>query len=64
METIDVKVDEDLPEKEIEEHEDDSLIEEEEPKEEEIDDEEEEEEREPPHTPSKMKYVEIYHPEE
>ena len=59
VESIDVKVDEDLPEKEIEEHEDDFLIEEEEPKEEEIDEEEEEEEeeREPPNTPSKMKYV-------
>jgi len=32
VESIDVKVDEDLPEKEIEEHEDESLIKEEEPK--------------------------------
>ena len=64
MESIDVKVDEDLRQKEIEEQEDGLLIEEEEPKEEEIDDEEEEEEREAPHTPSKMKYVERYHPEE
>lgn len=57
---------EDLPEREIEEHEDDFLIEEEEPKEEEIneEEEEEEEEREPPNTPSKMKYVERHHPEE
>jgi len=39
VESIDVNVDEDLPKKEIEEHEDDSLIEEE-PKEEEIDEEE------------------------
>lgn len=66
MEIIDVKVDEDLPVKEIEEHEDHSLIEEEEPKEEEIDEEEEEEEeeREPPNTPSKTKYVQRHHPEE
>ena len=64
MESIDVKVNEGLSEKEIKEQEYDFLIEEEEPKEEEIDDEEEEEEREPPHTPSKMKYVERYHPEE
>lgn len=66
VESIDVKVDEDLPVKEIEEHEDDSLIEEEEPKEEEIDEEEEEEEeeREPPNTPSKTKYVQRHHPEE
>ena len=63
VESIDVKVDEELPVKEIEEREDDFLIEEEEPKEE-IDDEEEEEKREPPHTPSKMKYVERYYPEE
>ena len=64
MESIDVKIDEDLPEKEIEEHEDDLLIEEEEPKEEEINEEEEEEEKEPPHTPSKMKFIQKYHPEE
>eukprot|EP00253_Pinus_taeda_P022797 PITA_22797 len=62
-------VDEDLPEKEIEEHEDDLLIgeeksKEEEPKEEEIDEEEEEEEKEPPHTPSKMKFIQKYHLEE
>ena len=35
MESIDVKIDEDLPEKEIEEHEVDPLIEEEEPEKEE-----------------------------
>lgn len=35
MERIDVKIDEDLPEKEIEEHEVDPLIEEEEPEKEE-----------------------------
>ena len=46
VESIDVKVDENLPEKEIEEHEDDFLIEEEETTKE-----EEEEEREPPNTP-------------
>ena len=57
VESIDVKIDEDLPEKEIKEHEDDLLTEEEEPKEEEIDEEEEEEEKEPPHTPSKMKFL-------
>eukprot|EP00253_Pinus_taeda_P030706 PITA_30706 len=56
-------IDEDLPEKEIEEHEDDLLIEEEEPKEEEIDEEEEEEEKKPPHTTSKMKFIQKYHPE-
>ena len=59
LESIDVKIDEDLPEKEIEEHEDDHLIEEEE-----IDQEEEEEEKEPPQTPSKMKFLQKYHPEE
>ena len=66
MESIDVKVDKDLPVKEIEEHEDDPPIEEEEHKEEEIDEEEqeEEEEREPPNTPSKTKYVQRHHPEE
>eukprot|EP00253_Pinus_taeda_P007818 PITA_07818 len=57
VESIDVKIDEDLPEKEIEDHEDDLLIEEEEPKEEEIDQEEEEEEKEPPYTSSKMKFI-------
>lgn len=64
VESIDVKVYGDLPEKEIEEHEYDSLIAEEEPKEEEMDEEEEkeEEEREPPNTPSKMKYVQRHHP--
>eukprot|EP00253_Pinus_taeda_P008340 PITA_08340 len=62
----DEKVNEDLPQKEIEEHEDDFVNEEEEPKEEEIDEEEEEEEeeREPPNTPSKVKYVQRHHPEE
>ena len=64
VESIDVKIDEDLPEKEIEEHEDDPLIEEEESKEEEIDREEEEEEKEPPRTPSKMKFLQKYHPKE
>jgi len=57
VESIDVKIDEDLSEKEIEEHVDDSLIEEIEPEEEEIDQEEEEEEKGPPHTPSKMKFL-------
>eukprot|EP00253_Pinus_taeda_P021501 PITA_21501 len=60
----DESVDEELPVKEIDEHEDDFLIEEEEPKEEEINEEEEEEKRELPHTPSMMKYVKRYHLEE
>ena len=65
MESIDVKIDEDLPEKEIEEHEVDPLIEEEEYEKEEIDQEEEaKEEEEPPHTPSKMKFLQKYHPKE
>ena len=57
MESVDVNIDEDLPEKEIEEHEEIEEIEEEEPK-------EEEEEKEPPHTPSKMKFIQKYHLEE
>ena len=63
MESIDVKIDEDLPEKEIEEHEVDPLIEEEEPEKEEKD-QGKTKEKEPSQTPSKMKFLQKYHPEE
>jgi len=62
MERIDMKIDEDLPEKGNEEHEVDPLIEEEPEKEEK--DQEKQKEKEPSQTPSKMKFLQKRHPEE
>ena len=63
MESIDVKIDESLPKKEIEDHEVDPLIEEneEEPEKEEKD-QEKQKEKEPSQTPSKVKFLQKHHP--
>ena len=65
VESINVKIDEDLLEKEIEDHKVDPLIEEikEEPKKEEKD-QEKHKEKEPSQTPSKVKFLQKNHPEE
>ena len=68
MESIDVKIDEGLPEKRIEDHEGESFFEQSEEEEPEREEENEESQSEPQNessqTPSKIKFVQRYHPEE